>query len=285
MLRLGKTANIHQQYEECRLTFGCPANWIRYAKQDSRGIADEYEAIWGHVRKNDPRLSQICDDGAPLNSSRSLWTSEDRKNNDYIYVRYIYFCLTPSLCFYSRDIQNEVIKCEEKLGKRIEFLDVDILPYINSLGLNVNDCSFLLISYPGKLIEELKVQIPIAIKNAKAPIDISDFDPLNPLCVRPVDYTLDIDKEFFVENLHSYSPLFTKKTEYINQHEARIFIPNVNFITDPLIEEDKYDPKNFELSVTLPNLHEYAFEIPAKGKDIMRFDSFDEERKNYHVKI
>lgn len=285
MLRLGKTVNIHRQYEECRLTFGCPANWIRYAKHDATGIADEYEAILGHVSRSDERLSQICDDGAPLNSSNSLWETDDSNNNELIFVRYIYSCLTPTICFYSRKIKEEVIKLEQEIGHEINSYEIDMKPYLDSLGLDVNDCSFLVVRFPGKLWQELKMQIPKELKSTDVAINIDDFKIEDPLCIRYVDYSLDIEKEFFQENVHSYSPIFTKRPKYKDQCEARIFIPNVYFTTYPLIEDKEYDIKNFEFSVSLPNMHEYISEVPASGKHKMIFYAFDEKRENYHVRM
>ncbi len=285
MLRLGKTENIHRQYEECRLTFSCPANWIMYAKQDASGIADKYEAIWGHVRKDDTRLSQICDDGTPLNSSNSLWITEDENNNEFIFVRYIYFCLTPTICFYSKEIKSNVIKLEQELGHKIDNYKIDIQPYLDSLGLDVKDCSFLVVRYPGKLWGELKMQIPMALKQTDAAINIDDFRYDQSLCITSVNYSLDIEKEFFADNLRNFCPLYTKRPDYREQSEARIFIPNVYFTTYPIIDEEEYDAKKFEFSVTLPHMHEYVSEIPALGKSKMIFYDFDEKRENYHVRM
>ena len=40
---------------------------INYAKIQPPGIADKYEAVFAHVKRDDPRLGMICDDGYPLN--------------------------------------------------------------------------------------------------------------------------------------------------------------------------------------------------------------------------
>ncbi len=104
LIRVDRTNRIKEQYKENCVVFGCPANWIDYARKHADGIADKYEAICGHVRKDDPRLSMICDDGVPLNAFRSLWNEEGPDNT--IYVRYIYDCLTPTICFYSVNVKN-----------------------------------------------------------------------------------------------------------------------------------------------------------------------------------
>ena len=56
MLRIGKTEEIEKQYNEGYLRFSCPANWINYAKIQPPGIADKYEAVFAHVKRDDPRL-------------------------------------------------------------------------------------------------------------------------------------------------------------------------------------------------------------------------------------
>ena len=67
MLRIGKTEEIERQFNEGYLRFSCPANWINYAKIQPPGIADKYEAVFAHVKRDDRRLGMICDDGYPLN--------------------------------------------------------------------------------------------------------------------------------------------------------------------------------------------------------------------------
>ena len=66
-MRLGKTEEIERQFNEGYVRFSCPANWINYAKMQPTGIADRLEAIFVHVKKDDPRFGMICEDGYPLN--------------------------------------------------------------------------------------------------------------------------------------------------------------------------------------------------------------------------
>lgn len=40
MLRIGKTEGIEEQYNNCFLKFGCPANWIDLAKQNGYNVTD-----------------------------------------------------------------------------------------------------------------------------------------------------------------------------------------------------------------------------------------------------
>ena len=56
MIRIDKTEVIEKQYNEGYLRFSCPANWINYAKIQPPGIADKYEAVFAHVKRDDPRL-------------------------------------------------------------------------------------------------------------------------------------------------------------------------------------------------------------------------------------
>ena len=73
MLRIGKTEEIVRQYEEGYLRFSCPGNWIMYAKKNhDDGIADRYEAVFAHVKRDDPRLLEAFNND-PTEMAWSLW--------------------------------------------------------------------------------------------------------------------------------------------------------------------------------------------------------------------
>ena len=104
MLRIGKTEDIERQYEEGYLKFSCPGTWIMYAKKNhDDGIADKYEAIFAHVKRDDPRLLKACNND-PANMALSLWC--EAGSDDTIYARYVYSCLVPSVCFYSIAVKD-----------------------------------------------------------------------------------------------------------------------------------------------------------------------------------
>ena len=43
---------ILDEYNEGYLRFSCPANWINYAKIQPPGIADKFEAVFAHVKRD-----------------------------------------------------------------------------------------------------------------------------------------------------------------------------------------------------------------------------------------
>ncbi len=273
MLRIGSTKTIEQQYENCSLKFGCPANWINYADQHADGIADKFEAVFAHVRKDDPRLSMICDDGVPLNRYRSLW--DDDGPNNTIYARYIYSCLVPAICFYSLKVKEVATQFGITRDNGLA-LEIPMDPYYKSLNVSPEECSILFIEYPHKLFEELRKEIPDVINRASN-ITKDDFDPENALAIRSVSYDLNTEEEFY--DLHPYNEVFRKRPSYSNQHEARAIIPNVNFVRYPVDNRESYVDN--ELFVHLPKLHEYASVIPAsKVRRIVAYD-FNETLENF----
>ena len=84
MLRIGKTEGIEKQYNNCFLNFGCPANWIDLAKKDTTGKADKYEAVFAHVKKDDPRLLELGG-GDEYNRAFGYWYDEGPE--DTVFVR------------------------------------------------------------------------------------------------------------------------------------------------------------------------------------------------------
>lgn len=78
MIRVARTKAIEDQYNKRYIRFGCPSNWINYAeKNPDNGVADRYEAVFAHVKKDDDRLKMICDDGTPLDHPWVLWKDEE----------------------------------------------------------------------------------------------------------------------------------------------------------------------------------------------------------------
>lgn len=273
MLRLGKTEDIEKQFNEGYLRFSCPANWINYANTHPDGIADKYEGVFAHVKKDSPLLSTPGDDGVPLNKYRSLWNSEGP--DDTLYVRYVFSCLVPAICFYSidlKDVANHFGMQEENNW----WLRIDLQPYYTAMGIKPEESSVLIIRYPWKLVEELRREIPNAISKATN-IDKRDFDVNNPLAIRYVHYDLDLNKIFW--ELNSYDELFRKRPEYRDQHEARIIIPNTWFVRDPVYRPEMYYDN--EMIVPVPGIKEYSCFCPvSKCKHILLKD-ISADRKKY----
>ncbi len=275
MLHIGKTEEIKKQFEEGYLRFSCPANWINYAKKQPPGIADRYEAIFAHVKKDDPRFGMICDDGYPLNYSRSLWN--DYEPDGTVYARYVFSTLVPAICFYSISIKDAARHFGIKGGSSM-WLSADLRPYYKALNINTEEYSVLAIRFPGKFADDLRHEIPKAVHGANN-IDKRDFKLDNPLALKYVKYDLDINKEFW--DLHPYDELFRKRPEFRDQREVRMIIPNVSFVRDPVYCPEMYHDN--ELNVPVPHLQNYALICPASKCNTIRFEKFNEDFSLYDI--
>jgi hypothetical protein len=99
LIRIGETDKIERQFNDGYLRFGCPANWIDFANKDTSGVADRYEAIFAHAKKDDPRIKELGD-GDAFNQFAGFWNEEGP--NDTVYLRNIVTCLVPTICFFTR---------------------------------------------------------------------------------------------------------------------------------------------------------------------------------------
>ena len=275
MLRLGSTEEIEKQFEEGYIRFGCPANWILYARTQPPGVADRFEGIFAHVKKDDPRFGMICDDGYPLNYSRSLWNDEEPDGT--VYARYVYSTLVPTVCFYSIAVKKAAKYFGIK-GNGSMYLSADLKPYIKALNIDPEKSSMLVIRFPWMLADDLRREIPQAVvKNGF--LYKKDFDPGNPMAIKYVTYDLDVKKQFW--DLHPCNELFHKRPEFKNQREARIIIPNTFFMMDPVKKPDWFFIN--QLKVPVPNIKNYALVVPCSRCNQVVFDQFNEDLSRYRL--
>lgn len=275
MIRLGKTEEIEKQYNEGYLRFSCPANWVNYARLQPPGVADRFEAVFAHVKKDDPWFGMICDDGYPLNYARSLWN--DYEPDGTVYARYVFSALVPAVCFFSINMKDATRHFGIK-GNSSMYLSADLDPYYEALKITPMDYSMLVIRFPWMLVEELRREIPQVVLGAKN-VDSREFQTDNPLAIRYVHYDLDINKEFW--ELNPYDELFRKRPEFQNQREARIIIPNASFTRDPVFQPDMYYDN--ELNVPLPEIKNYALVVPCSKCNQVVFDQFNEDLSRYRL--
>ena len=269
LIRVDKTKTIREQIDEGFVTFGCPANWIDYARKHEDGIADKFEAICGHVRKDDPRLSMICDDGVPLNAFRSLWNEDGP--HDTVFVRYIYHCLTPALCFYSVAVKEQVKKATAPIL-------IDLRDYYNSLGINREECSVLSIYETNRFFAELRSRIPSALSNNNH-INRDNMDDNCRLLAEAVDYSLNLESEFF--NPRSLKDIYKKLPKYASQCEARLIIPDVYFTADSVYNPKAY--KTNKLNVPVPHLRDYSYVCDAKDANYLIVGDYNVETDDFGV--
>ena len=277
LLRIGETTELCKQYENGYLKFGCPANWIDYAKKADDGIADRYEALIGHVKKDDPRLWVLGDDGVPLNMFRSLWL--DETSDGWVYVRYIYHCLTPAICFFSIPVsQMARSEANTKNNKDVK-ISVDLTMYKKAMGFeNLEGKSALVITTPEAFFNDLQCHLRQSIiscekYNQRGNIQNASF------LASMVHYDLDINKEFF--EISAFDDLFRKRACFSDQSEARIIIPSISFCADPVYRDDSY--KYNSMNVLVPNIKSYSILCPANEISKIDFFDFSDDFLNYTI--
>ena len=272
LIRVDCKERIRKQYSEGFLEFGCPANWIQFADTHADGIADKFEAICGHVERTDERLSMICDDGVPLNAFRSLWNEE--LDDGTVFVRYIYHCLTPTICFFSS-------RFLEPLKENNQPIQIDLSLFYKSLGLNQDECALLIVRNPNMLFSELRDEIPNALAS-NGHINLEKYNDNCRLLTELVKYDLNLDVLFF-SNIRSLKCLYQKLPKYQNQREARLIIPDVYFTADPVYNRNAY--KDNRLVVNLPNLKKYCDVIDAKKADVIIASDYRTDTKDFNICI
>lgn len=268
MLRIGKTKKIEEQFNEGFLWFGCPANWIDYAKKDSSGIADRYEVVFAHVPKDDPRIKELGG-GDPFNQFFGFWNEEGP--DDTVYLRNIVTCLVPAVCFYSIDLKGAVEYFKIK-GNSSDYISVNLNPYYKAMIDDTEEYSALIIKYPGGLFQELRREVPKMVKE-KINLVKHNFDPNEPIFPDYVRYDMDIKDPFW--NEQTYDAVYRKQRKYEAQHEVRIIIPHVTYMRHPAVEP--YLKERHEMKVPVPNIKEYARVIPVSKFNGIRFLNFKED--------
>ena len=169
LMRVGSAETINNDYSQCTLSFGCPANWMDFAfKSKNHSIGDIYECIFAHLRFGDPRIDNITDiKGRPMRNHLLIHENQADKT---CLLRLIPTILTPVLCFYSFNVDKIMAKLNGGYAAGGFAFDLD--KYKDAIIGSSEDASFLFIKNPSQFIEELKTQVPIAVEE--------NIDNLNP---------------------------------------------------------------------------------------------------------
>lgn len=272
MLRIGKTNVIKEQFNNCYLNFGCPANWIDLAKTDSTGKADKYEAVFAHVKKVAPRIEELSR-GDITNLVLGYWFDEGPE--DTVYIRDVRMCLVPTLCVYSFDL----VEAAKHFGPRPntgDWIEVDLRPYMNSMtDSKMEDYSVIVIYEPRRLMDDLKREIPKVV-SSYINIEKRFFDPNDPVVLDYVKYDLNINELFWKRPGES---VFSKQNlkKYRGQREARIVIADTFSYGFP-----RTMPFH-ELKVPVPGLQSYAHVQTATMLNSMLFTKFSEGYSRFTV--
>lgn len=264
LMRLGSTKRIEQCYNTRTLSFGCAANWVDYSKTGDKVTGDQLECVFAHLKNGDSRMNVKDSHGIPMGNH--LETLYDPRTDTY-YLRFIPTLLTPTMCFYSFDATKVAAMNDGKMP--IFPHVVSFLPdrYLDEMCYEKDTASFLFINSPEKFFEELKEQVPIAIKQNENILTTDRYYHTKgkddcELFADKVDYTRHFPTDIYYDEPRPSAELFWKYPQYHFQSEVRVAILNTNFVWD-------YDPQHFKyeqhrLDVYLPHLHEYATIRAAK---------------------
>ena len=227
-------------------------------KTGDKVTGDQLECVFAHLKNGDSRMNVKDSHGIPMGNH--LETLYDPRTDTY-YLCFIPTLLTPTMCFYSFDATKVAAMNDGKMP--IFPHVVSFLPdrYLDEMCYEKDTASFLFINSPEKFFEELKEQVPIAIKQNENILTTDRYYHTKgnddcELFADKVDYTRHLPTDIYYDEPRPSAELFWKYPQYHFQSEVRVAILNTNFVWD-------YDPQHFKyeqhrLDVYLPHLHEYA---------------------------
>lgn len=266
LMRAGSFKKIKSDYDKKQITFSCAANWIDYGKKyRNGGVGDWLECTFAHVHKSFDESSLRYKSGEPLGDIIcSILKSDDTK-----YLTRIPMILTPLLCLFSfNDVHIRLQDKDE--GESISFL---LGKYLTDLGYAEEDGGYLFITKPNDFINELRRQIPLAVKenlDSAKTLSVNDtYNPIYSIGFKDVDYNTYDKKEFFLGTPTAYNELFWKDKKFEYQSELRLFIPGVTF--NQQYPSKDYNYKINELTINLPNFQTYSEIVSAKEYNAMNF--------------
>lgn len=275
LMRVDKTERIMDCYRGQYLRFGCPLNWIIYAAQTgSESVGDWNECIFAQLPVGDPRLNnQVDSRGLPM---RDNLLECDNPINGLRTLRYYPIILKPTLCFFSFRYDELLSQVDPSHGS-VEF---SLEKYCTDMGYKTEEISFLFVEDPNALQEELKKEIPIAVKDNMALSSeefYKGFDAANPLSGQDVIYGLHKENDIFCDKAE-ITP-FWKFARYKYQSELRFTVNHLHFKNR---ESSNSEGRN--LIVPVPHLQEYAKVIAGRDVKKIRFYNFDNEKRTVQRK-
>ncbi len=282
LMRAGNYKKIKSDYDKKRITFSCAANWIDYGiKYHNGGVGDWLECAFSHVPKSVYEKNLKYKSGNPIGDMVCFILQSDSTK----YLTRTPIILTPTMCFFSF---NDVhIRLQDKdVGGSISFL---LGKYLTDLGYTEDEGGYLFITKPDDFIDELKKQIPLAVKenlDSVKTISVNDiYEPNYSIGFKDVDYNTYDKKEFFLGTPTAYDELFWKDKKFEYQSELHLFIPGVTF--NQQYPKKDYNYKINELTINLPNFQTYSEIISAKECNAMNFfvseDNKIETRPIIHI--
>ena len=280
--RVGKKTDIYAAFDQHRIEFSCPANWFNYAQfHNNRSTGDLLECTFAHIKASSFDEKSILDSHGVQMGDHLI----KLERGDSYYLQLLPVLLIPTFCMFSFDL-DEWLSFFRQENKDYNGFEYDLDRYCESMGYSIDDAAYFVVLKPEVFREELKHQIPLAVKTAigqlQSEMYYSTFDPLNPLQDRLVDYSRYDENNFFnLESLKNDS-IFYKKNELSWQSEVRYTIPSVGFINRNYYESS-YDWKKNTLAIDLPQLGDYAQVFDAK--DIKAFSFIEEQKGSFQFRV
>lgn len=284
-LRVGNTKDVYDLYHANQMRFSCPANWLDYAiKKGDQSTGDYQECVYAHLKKDDPRVcSQTDVKGNPMGENLLITCS---KNSNDCWLRYMPTILMPTACFFSFNMdkmRNEQQK--DGICKEV-FFDLDL--YLNAMGYEKTEASYLFIIRPIEFKNELIASVPKALQENESKLTTHRFytnsDAEYTVFYDNVDYTHHKKDDFFFDKRDNYAEMFWKTPEYSYQNEVRFIIPNINFKQE-FTYPGPYSSEENSLLVELPQLKDYSVVFPASKVHSIIFDCFDDSDRSMRVRI
>lgn len=237
LLRVGPKNSIVNAYNNNRISFSCPANWIDYAlSNNNHDTGDIMEGAFARLFKEDMLLAYLKE---KYKNNLMVAAVGDETNIAY----FIPLLFTPMLCFYSM-----------KRGMK-----QNLQEFANQMNHSVNDSAALIIFDTEKFFKDLFCNIPLIISFLSTEGFDGCFNPEQPVLVKDINYT---SKHHFLFTCDPIDALFLKDESYAYQHELRIIIPNAHFRNNG-IPGRSYERSSID--VDLPHIKEYAKVIVLGG--------------------
>lgn len=242
-LKVGRTDEILNNFNNNQITFGCPANWLDYARKEKNpSVGDILESVYACCPISEKELH--------INQEQREYTIIGNASADSCYLYKQSTILTPALCFMS-------FKNEDEYKNKCFF---NINEYIGRMQYLLEEASILIIKDVKTFHNELNEQVPTALSNSKNVIFKKPYD-YTPVRMQHVDYDFYEKYPFFDISNNTNDEMFYKRKRYSYQSEVRIILNGTNYTQK--YNTNDYDFKKNQLAVSLPNLKKYARVVSA----------------------
>ena len=170
MLRVGRTEQMQLEFEKGELTFSCAANWINKAlgPYNDGSISDMYECVFAHLKDNNKPIKIKDSHGMPMGDNLLEFKNQ---SDGTCWLRFVPTILTPALCFYATNREKIITELKLLGNKNTSEFYFRLDCYCKSMGYRIEDASYLIIEDVQAFLDELKEQIPIAVKNNSGNLD------------------------------------------------------------------------------------------------------------------